>query len=165
MPPIDSAALAHLFDRHAPGLVLYARQWLTAALAEDVVQDVFLRLAAAAQAPENPRAWLLTCTRNAAFDAMKTARRRQARDAAAGKERAALVAPGPEDAVASADVHAALAGLAAEDREILTLRLWAEATFAEIAALTGLSISTVHQRYGAALRQLKMNWESPCRSA
>lgn len=164
MQRIDSEFLAGCFDAHAAGLVLYARHWLPGALAEDVVQEVFVRLAGQAEAPANPRAWLLACTRNAALDAIKSARRRRERDAVAGQERRPLFEPAVEAGLEVSEVQAALAALPAMEREIVTLRVWAGATFAEIAGLLALPLSTVHQRYRAALEELKTRWESPCKS-
>ncbi|HVX86205.1 MAG TPA: RNA polymerase sigma factor [Phycisphaerae bacterium] len=164
MQRVDSEFLATCFDAHAAALVLYARQWLPAPLAEDVVQEVFVRLAGQAEAPPNPRAWLLACTRNGAFDALKGARRRRARDAAAVQERRPLFEHAAETALEASEAQAALAALPATEREIVTLRLWAGATFAEIAALLDVPLSTVHQRYRAALEALKTRWESPCRN-
>ena len=46
MPSIDPAKMGSWFDAYAGRLVLYARQWLEAQWAEDVVQDVFIRLMA-----------------------------------------------------------------------------------------------------------------------
>jgi hypothetical protein len=43
MSVINPELLARLFDRHAPALALYARQWC--GTPEDVVQDAFVKLA------------------------------------------------------------------------------------------------------------------------
>ena len=58
--PIDPATLGGWFDAYGAALVLYARQWLDRGAAEDVVQDVFVRLMAqpGGQRPAHLRAWL-----------------------------------------------------------------------------------------------------------
>ena len=50
------ATVGRWFDAYAAGLVLYARQWLDAGLAEDVVQGVFVRLLSGCETPASPRA-------------------------------------------------------------------------------------------------------------
>jgi len=44
MVSIEAEQLSRGFDAYASRLILYARQWLDTSEAEDVVQDVFLRL-------------------------------------------------------------------------------------------------------------------------
>ena len=47
-------------------------------------------------------------------------------------------------------------------REIVVMRIWGELGFAEIAGVMGLSVSTVHTRYVAAIKQLRAALEKPC---
>lgn len=162
MTPIDPQTLGRWFDAHAASMVLYARQWLAADLAEDVVQEVFIRLAAQQRTPENIRAWLLTSVRHAALDMLKHARRRKARDLSAVEQRAALFSTPSGDPLEAAEAQDALAALPAPEREVLTLRIWAQATFPEIAAITATPLSTVFNTYRAGLERLKARWESPC---
>ena len=49
---IDPAKIGRWFDNYTAGLLLYARQWLEASQAEDVVQEVFVRLIAQTKEPE-----------------------------------------------------------------------------------------------------------------
>ena len=80
MPSIDPAKLGSWFDAYAGRLVLYARQWLEAQWAEDVVQDVFIRLMAQSREPDNVKSWLFAAVRNAAISAFRSesARRNRA---------------------------------------------------------------------------------------
>ncbi len=158
MPAPTATLLAHLFDGHAPALLLYARHFVDAGGAEDLVQEVFLKLAAQQQTPENPRAWLLATLKHAALDALKSERRRKARDTAAALERQPLFAAPADDGPAPDDLRAALQRLPALQREIVTLRLWTGSTFPEIAALTNLPVSSVFAQYQGALRTLKAHW-------
>src|SRR5712675_1916187 len=65
---IDPGQLARSFDAHAATLILFARQWLERAAAEDVVQDVFVSLMAQHRLPpDNFKAWLFKAVRNAAI--------------------------------------------------------------------------------------------------
>ena len=52
---------------------------------------------------------------------------------------------------------AALDLLPAEQREVLTLKIWNELTFAEIASALGISQNTAASRYRYALAALKKN--------
>ncbi len=163
MARLEATELAATFDAHAAGLVLYARQWLKAPLAEDVVQEVFLRLAVLEHPPENLRAWLLTCVRNGAIDSLRRHRREMSRDQRAREAR--LLDPRAanlEAQMEAGEIAAALQRLPAFEREIVTLRIWNAATFEEIAMLVKLPVSTVHQRYHGALEQLRTLWEVPC---
>ena len=76
---MEPEALGTLFDRHAPALVLYARQWT--ATPEDVVQDAFVKLARTRTAAENVVPWLFRVVRNAAINAGRAERNRRKREA------------------------------------------------------------------------------------
>ncbi len=159
---MEPAQIGFWFELMAPGLVLYARQIAGGgSAAEDVVQEVFLRLAAQAQSPENVKAWLLLAVRRAALDCRKTTRRRATRDRAAGLARH-MFEPPPHDGLPAAEAQEALASLALEEREIITLRIWNDSTFEEIAGIMGMPISTVYHRYRSALDTLRARLELPC---
>src|SRR5688500_876238 len=77
----DPAKLATWFEAHAAALVLYARQRVAErARAEDVVQEVFVRLMAQRAEPPNVKAWLHASVRNAAIDEARSSRRRKHRE-------------------------------------------------------------------------------------
>jgi RNA polymerase sigma-70 factor (ECF subfamily) len=163
---MEAAELALWFETIAPGLVLYARQIVgKSGPAEDLVQDVFLRLAAQRRTPPNVKAWLLLALRRAALDSLKQTRRRAARHLAVGLERPQfeIAHDRRELIVPPAEVEEALASLALEDREVVTLRIWNDATFEEIASVTQMPLSTVYHRYRSALETLRARWELPCR--
>jgi RNA polymerase sigma-70 factor (ECF subfamily) len=52
--------------------------------------------------------------------------------------------------------------LSAELREVVVLRIWGDLAFAEIAEIMHLGVSTVHDRYKAALGQLRRVLEQSC---
>lgn len=158
---VSATELAEWFDTHAASLVLYARQWVDGAVAEDVVQEVFVRLAAAERRPGNVRAWLLTCVRHGALDALRGRKRRVARDRAAGEAR--LFERAERDGLEAEDVQRALAGLGGVEREVIVLRIWNGATFEEIAAIVEMPLSTVYAKYRAGLEAMRARWEEPCR--
>src|SRR4051794_7840601 len=120
-------AVADMFEAHGPALLLYARQWVDAAAAEDVVQRVFVRLLASGRLPADARTWLFRCVRNEAISAWRSDGRRGRRERSAatadGEAEAAWFVPRPEDRIDAAAAQAALAALPAEQREIVTLRI------------------------------------------
>jgi RNA polymerase sigma-70 factor (ECF subfamily) len=160
---ITATELARCFDDYAAGLVLYARQWAGAGLAEDMVQEAFVRLAAQQEMPKNPRAWLLVTVRHAALDARKSARRREVRDAAVGRSAFFERRSTAEGWMDSGEAQAALAELPASQREAVVLRIWNGASFQEMAELTRMPLSTVYAHYQTALDTLRKKWGLPCR--
>jgi RNA polymerase sigma-70 factor (ECF subfamily) len=160
---ITATELARCFDDYAAGLVLYARQWAGAGLAEDMVQEGFVRLAAQREMPANPRAWLLVTVRHAALDARKSARRREIRDAAMGRSAFLERRSTAEDWLNDAEAQAALAELPAAQREAVVLRIWNGANFQEMAELMRMPLSTVYAHYQAALDSLRKKWGLPCK--
>ena len=88
MPAVDPTKLGRWFDAYGAQLLLYARQWLSrTGEAEDVVQDVFLRLIGQPQEPQNTKAWLYRAVRNAAVSAARTHRRRADREQRVARDR------------------------------------------------------------------------------
>jgi RNA polymerase sigma factor (sigma-70 family) len=155
MTPHDFACLV---DRHGPPLVLYARQWCHAP--EDVVQEAFLKLAAARTPPREVVPWLYRVVRNAALDAGKLNRRRQQRESAVARP-SWFVEPEIDGLDADRAV-AALERLPVEQREIIVARLWGGLSFEEIAAVAGCSASTAFRRYGAGIDSLRRELDVPC---
>ncbi len=120
----ERAALAELYDQHAPGLRRFARQ-LTAetASAEDLVQEVFLALPRALErfrGEGSLGSFLLSMAANKARSHVRQATRARA---AAEKERAVPIehAHSPEDAVHNGRLRFAL--VCALDRLPLKQRL------------------------------------------
>ena len=161
MKSIDPSDLSRWFDTYGPTLVLYARQWLSAELAEDVVQGVFVRLMSLWSAPDNAKAWLYRSVRNAAIDRFRSERRRHHREHRRAAEEAGCL-QGRRDELMDADaVQSALPRLPEEQREVIVLRIWAGMTFQEVSQVTGLAVSTLFSRYEAGLTALRQIMERP----
>ncbi|MDB5650108.1 MAG: polymerase, sigma-24 subunit, subfamily [Hyphomicrobiales bacterium] len=126
--------------------------------AQDVVQDACLRVLQGIHGYKggNPRAWLLTITRNAALTFLAGKRRRGGTVScdAAEAERIEDPAATPEAHVIaqadSATLEAALAALPQRFREILILREYEGLSYREIARLTGVPAGTVMSRLARA---------------
>jgi RNA polymerase sigma-70 factor (ECF subfamily) len=162
---MDSESFAHLLDRHADALVLFARQLCDAP--EDVVQEAFLKLAALARPPENPAAWLFRVVRNGAIDASLAAGRRRKYEAEAAArttgwfDPAEAVDPGGLD---PACVERELGALPVEQREAIVSHLWGGLTFEQIGEALGTSSSSAHRLYARGLAALKERLGATCRN-
>jgi RNA polymerase sigma-70 factor, ECF subfamily len=160
-----------MLHRCGDGLFLYARQlcWNDADAA-DVVQEAFLRVWRkhannGVTEPDLP-ALCYAAVRYVVLDRQRQAARRRRREATAGEalyDQSPLFEPGLDQAEERAVLEAAIHKLPVEQREVLTLKIWGELTFQQIATVTGESPNTVASRYRlaiAALRQRLTRGES-----
>ncbi|GAA0576292.1 sigma-70 family RNA polymerase sigma factor [Caenispirillum bisanense] len=126
-------------------------------LAEDIVQDAFLRLdrrgdpaAAGSGAVKDPAAYLQLVVRNLAIDACRRLGRERAWiDQGDGLDAAAPAdQPNPEAAAIARDdlrlLEAALAELPERTRVALTMHRFGDHRLADIAAHLGVSVGTAH---------------------
>jgi RNA polymerase sigma-70 factor (ECF subfamily) len=168
-PVHNLGRLTQLVRDRATGLALYARQFLdpaesSAGAAEDVVQEALASLLAQRQAPDDPVAWMFRAVRNAAIDHARSASRRRRREHAVAAQRREWFESSLDTPLDATVAEAALRGLPPEAREIVVLRIWGDQGFAKIAQIVGLGLSTVHERYTAALRQMRaaLERQRPC---
>ena len=152
--------LAKVIDAHAAALTLYARQWCRAP--EDVVQEAFVKLAAVGTLPDNVVGWLYRVVRNAAISAGRAARRRQRHETEAASRRPDWFVPNDGIGLDARSAAAALDALPDEQRETIVAHLWGGLTFEQIGELTGVSSSTAHRRYLAALEALRRRLRVSC---
>ena len=144
------------FSELAPGLLLFARQWVrSVADAEDVVQEAFVRFWRRDLSIHN-RALLYSAVRSAALDLIRRDSRRARRETEAfeGVERTVQ----PEFELlddSQRELALALERLPREQREVLVMKIWNELTFAEIGETLGISQNTAASRYRYALASLK----------
>src|SRR5829696_7133780 len=177
-------ALAALYDRHADAIYAVASR-LTAdrQVAEEVVQETFLALWNRAEifdpSAGSLAAWLHTIARNRTVDRLRAAGRRpslvgiSALGGAEDQDAAALErlmasgrtlggaepAPGPEDALHSAEVtetlREAVAAMPEQERTVIVLAYREELTQSEIAERLGWPLGTVKTRTRRALHRLR----------
>jgi len=152
-------ALNTLFQTHASELVRYATSLVrTRALAEEVVQDAFFTLwthRESLQARGNLRAYLFGIVRHRSVDLV---RRDRVEERVTERFDLPSAVPAHEDAE-SADldrrVRASMQALSPRVREVITLRLRDELTYAEIAEILGVSVKTIEAQMSSALRRLR----------
>ena len=163
MGSIDPEQLSGWFDAYGSALLLYARQWLDAESAEDLVQDVFVRLMPQRHVPKNIKAWLFQAVRNGAISHIRSrsGRDKHHRYLAAERE-PALFETQAEDRIDAEVVQAALGSLSEAQREVVVLRIWAGMTLQEVANIVSEPVSTVFSQYKTALANLRKIMESPC---
>ena len=145
-----------LFRRHRQELLAFAGQHSGNDVAEDLVQEAYLRFMQQTETAgniENPRAYLYRITHNLAFDYCRYGKIREAHAADADElEAAADPHPGPEAATDAQQrwqqCLSALDGLPKVYRHILLLHRFDGLTYAEIGKGLGMPTRTV-ERYAA----------------
>lgn len=120
-------------------------------LAEDVLQETFLKLYRSPPGADvkNPRAYLFQSARNLAIDSIRSRRE------AVGLEEAWEWAAPETDPALRVDVERALAQLAEEESQIISLHVSAELKFREIAEAMGMPLGTVLWKYRKGIRKLR----------
>jgi RNA polymerase sigma-70 factor (ECF subfamily) len=158
----DPRALEALYDRYGAVVYSLARRILgDAHRAEDVVQDIFLRLWDRPQLYVASRGqlltWLLTLARNRAIDHLRAQGRQQRflRSPAGAQLEAQDPAEQASWALERQQVLAALANLPPEQREAIELAYFRGLTHREIAEATGLPLGTVKTRIRLAMQKLR----------
>jgi RNA polymerase sigma-70 factor (ECF subfamily) len=160
----DDAALAELYDRHAPFAFGVALKILRSQdEAEDVVHDAFVAIVERADQFRPDRgsvaAWLVTTVRNLALDrARRRTRRAQITDEELRHEPAEPVLD-PESVSwlthRRAAVLVALAAIPTAQRRTLEIAFFEGLTYPEIAEREGVPLGTVKSRAARALAALR----------
>ncbi len=155
----DERALEALYDAYAGrvyGLVL--RVMGDAALAQEVTQDVFLKVW---QRPHtwNPErgqfsSWLLTVARYTAVDRLRTEALRSGRSVPLLDELDTLIDADP-DPTEYDSLRALLRRLPDEQRQVIELAYFRGLTHSELAAALNLPLGTVKTRLRAGLQKLR----------
>lgn len=156
----DRTAVAPLVAAHETPLLRFARALLgDAALAQDAVQEAFLRVLREGARLRDVKAlfpWLLQVTRNICHDLRRKELRMDRKH-----EASAVLDPKPAAAPADARaldgelrdrVQAAVAALPEKQREVLRLKLWEGLTYREIAVRLEMTLTNVSYHLGQAVK-------------
>lgn len=153
----DSHYRLDLYLSHRSGLVDYAVPIVgSRASAEDVVQEAWLRFAAAQGAIAQPAAYLYRIVRNLALDHVRRDRTDATGDDDSWLDSVADQAPGPEAHAVSRNelqrVGEALERLPERTRRVFELYRLQGYTLQQVADALDISVGTAHQLVHTALR-------------
>jgi RNA polymerase sigma factor (sigma-70 family) len=152
----DLTVLA-LFDTEESALLRFAFSLIgRRAVAEEIVQDVFLQLHAKWEEIDSPRAWLFRSVRNRAYNYIRDNKRE-----VHGNDNGTVPAPDTETVEAMLiriEATDALRQILAEvdesDRELIELKYFQNFKYRDISEQTGLTISNVGYRLHHILKEL-----------
>ena len=150
MLPFDQ--LSKAWDEYADRLLLIARSF--GKLGEDAVQEAFIALSRQPKMPDEPLAWLVRVTRNQVLQWNRSDQRRAQRHIARATDVAWFQNVEREN-MEVLEVCEALKKLPTDLSEVVTMHLWGQLTFEQIAEVVGLSRSSVHRRYTDAIQILR----------
>lgn len=159
----NQEALAESYRRHAGAVFALARRLLAErSLAEEVVQEVFLRLW---HHPDkfdpdrgSLRSYLLAQTHGRAVDLLRSEvsrRAREQRDASATAEAGYDLEHAVVDLAVAEDVRGAMSLLSSTEREAIELAYFGGHTYREVATLLDQPEGTVKSRIRSGLRRLR----------
>ena len=134
------------YEQYKTGIFRYALSILKDAhLAEDVLQEVFLRLLTGKYFPEpgKEQAYLYRMARNLCYDALRS-RKRQ------GEETRGIASG--ENAYTYIDM---IAALEPKEQEIVTLKIIGNLTHKEIGKILGITEHAAKKRYERAIQKLR----------
>ncbi|MCA9218543.1 MAG: RNA polymerase sigma factor [Planctomycetales bacterium] len=155
---VSEITLRTLFETEETSLLRYAFS-LTGrrALAEEVVQEVFLHLHRQWAEIESPRAWLYRSVRNRAFNCIRKSKK-EVLSGKAGKSEQDASEQSPdallEQMETARTVRQLIGDLDEPDREIVKLKYFDNLKYRDISEKTGLSVSNVGYRLHTVLKEL-----------
>jgi len=156
-----SESLAQIYRQERPGLLRFLSRWATKDRAEDIVQQIFSRMAAKPQhehgAIQAPGAYLRRAASNLLHDEAKSACRASAADDIVIDD-LSLAGGDPVAVLEARDrltrIEQAVLRLKPLTREIFLACRLDGYSYAEIAARTGLSVKGVERQMSRAIKQL-----------
>ncbi len=136
--------------------LLYARQQTRSEEdAHDVLQEALAETWRRAHGEIPDQALVFATIRRRAIDAGRAAGSRARREAAHASLTEAWFQPDPSTGDTHRAVGAALGELPEHLRECVTLKLWGDLTFPQIAEITGVPVATATSRYRYAIERLR----------
>lgn len=155
-------ALTQIFERHGDEMHSVAKRLRGPALAEDVVQDVLLRLwdrpGLFDPARGSLRRFLIMQTRAHAIDLIRSDNARRARENTGDPQNGTVVPAVDDGALAHlAGDHAwrLLSKLGSAERSAIALAYFGDRTYREVAVLLGVPEGTTKTRIRSGLRRLR----------
>lgn len=161
-PGVSQLTLQSLFESEETPLLHYAFSLVRRrAVAEEIVQEVFLQLHERWKDVDAPRAWLYRSVRNRAFNHLRDHQWEVLGDTGEAGEEASAVASEddpPEAAIARMEALSALRQFVEEldqdDQELVKLKYFNDLKYRDISQKTGLNIGNVGYRLHHILKGL-----------
>ena len=140
-----------LYQQHGPGLLLYACSLLGRKhAAEDVLQQVFMKLLQQNTIPHEPKPYLFRAVHNAALNLLRS----ESKHIELADIEPWFEAP-EHDRTARITLTTELMRIQQEQRQVLVLHLWGGLSFDEIATMLAIPANTAASRYRYALQKLR----------
>lgn len=153
--PSETRTLATLFEAEESGLLRFAIGLVgRRTIAEELVQETFLRLHQVWNEVENPRGWLYRSLRNLALNHLRDHARETELNEAAQVADAELPAETLGQLEAVGMVRMLLAELSEEDRRLIRLKYTENLKYRDISRRTGISVGNVGYRLHHLLKSL-----------
>lgn len=156
---VSKVTLQCLFDCEESRLLKYAFSLVgRRAVAEEIVQDVFLQLHARWDEVDSPKAWLYRSVRNRAYNSNRASKREVLNEDHNGLHSECCATDSVEDSElhmeAIAAVRNSLNGLNESDRQLVKLKYFDDLKYREISDQSGLKIGNVGYRLHHILKEL-----------
>jgi RNA polymerase sigma factor (sigma-70 family) len=136
----------------ADRLLLIARSF--GCSGEDAVQEAFMALSRQPKLPDEPLAWLVKVARNQVLQWNRSEQRRTQRHLVRAAD-SSWFENAEHESIDAIEVTEALKKLPNNLCEVVTMHLWGQLTFEQIADVVGSSRSTVYRRYADAIQILR----------
>ena len=155
----DKGTLQMLFEEEETPLLRYAFSLVRRrAVAEEIVQEVFLQLHVKWNDVDSPRAWLYRSVRNKVFNYRRDKRRESEYMAAPAVEVLSSKPDTPYGVLSKLEaiqvLHETIDSLHESDRELVQLKFFDGLKYREISERTGLSVGNVGYRLHHILKEL-----------
>lgn len=160
---VSELTLQSLFDSEETPLLRYAFSFVgRKAVAEEIVQEVFLQLHTRWDEVDSPRAWLFRSVRNRAFNHLRDNKRELLNRSSDNEDDEMQSATSDEESAevslehmeALAAVRDSLEELNESDRQLIKLKYFSDLKYRDISAETGLNIGNVGYRLHHILKEL-----------
>jgi RNA polymerase sigma factor (sigma-70 family) len=155
-PVAELRSLEEVFSDEESPLLRYAFGLLgRRELAEEVVQDAFLKLHEHWDEVEIPRAWLFRCVRNFSFNILRKSKRESLEEAAGEREAAQ---ESPDDELGKMEAVGMIQMLVSEmeerDQKMVQMKYFQDLKYQEIAERLEMSVGNVGYRLHHLLKDL-----------
>ncbi len=158
-PGVNELTLQSLFDSEETPLLRYAFSLVgRRAVAEEIVQEVFLQLHTHWDDVESPKAWLFSSVRNRALKHIRDNKREVLNEGDGNPQSLITEEESPEASLVHMEAIGALRQILEEldepDRQLVKLKYFSDLKYRDISSQTGLNIGNVGYRLHHILKEL-----------